>query len=130
MCELLELSCSSFYYWLSAPEPKRAHKRHELIKEIKAIHESSRNTYGSPRIAAELSRRGKPYSRSYVVRLMKTEGIRSKLKKKYRVTTDSKHSYPIAKNLLQRDFSADRLSQKWVGDEQMKVGYTLPRYSI
>lgn len=116
MCEILEVSCSSFYYWLSAPEPKRARKRVKLVKEIKAIHKSSHNTYGSPRIAAELSKRGQPYSRSYIARVMKAEGIRSKLKRKYRVTTDSKHTYPIAENLLQRDFSADGLSQKWVGD--------------
>ena len=55
-------------------------------------------------------------SRSYVARLMKKHGIRSKVKKKYRVTTDSSHTYGIAENLLQRDFSADALSQKWVGD--------------
>src|SRR5690606_36490481 len=55
-------------------------------------------------------------SRSYVARLMKKHGIRSKVKKKYRVTTDTSHSYGIAENLLQRDFSADALSQKWVGD--------------
>ncbi len=72
--------------------------------------------YGSPRITAELHKEGEPVSRSYVARLMKKHGIRSKVKKKYKITTDSSHSYRIAENLLQRDFSADALSQKWVGD--------------
>src|SRR5690606_21177495 len=82
----------------------------------RSIHKSSHGTYGSPRITAELNKRGYEISRSYVARLMKSKGIRSKIKRKYRVTTDSKHTYPVAENLLQRDFSAATLSQKWVGD--------------
>lgn len=85
-----------------------------LIDKIQKVHKDSGYIYGSPRITAELHKEGDVVSRSYVARLMKKHGIRSKVKKKYKITTDS--SYRIAENLLQRDFSADALSQKWVGD--------------
>lgn len=87
-----------------------------LIDKIQKVHKDSGYIYGSPRITAELHKEGDVVSRSYVARLMKKHGIRSKVKKKFKITTDSSHSYRIAENLLQRDFSADALSQKWVGD--------------
>lgn len=86
------------------------------MTEIRSIHESSNSIYGSPRITAELNSRGRKISRPYVARLMKEMNIRSKIRRKFRVTTDSNHTYPVAKNLLKRDFSADALSKKWVGD--------------
>jgi len=86
------------------------------VDKIQKAHSDSKYIYGSPRITAELHKKGEKVSRSYVARLMKKHGIRSKVKKKDRVTTDSSHSYGIAENLLQRDFSADSLSQKWVGE--------------
>lgn len=116
MCNVLEISSSGFYYWLSAPQTKNEKSRLELLEEIRSIHQSSHSIYGSPRITAELNRRGRKISRPYVARLMKEMNIRSKIRRKFRVTTDSNHTYPVAENLLQRDFSADALSQKWVGD--------------
>lgn len=86
------------------------------MEKIKQVHRSSGCIYGSPRIAAELNKSGDHISRSYVGRLMSRNGIRSKVKRKYKATTDSSHGYRVAENLLQRDFSADTLSQKWVGD--------------
>lgn len=116
MCKVFEVSSSGFYHWLSAPQTARGQRKLELLDKIRSIHKSSHGTYGSPRVTAELNKRGCQISRSYVARLMKEEGIRSKIKRKYRITTDSDHTYPVAENLLQRDFSADTLSQKWVGD--------------
>src|SRR5690606_16072628 len=66
--------------------------------------------------AIALKKKDRQVSRSYVARLMKKMNLRSKIRKKYKVTTDSRHSYRVAENLLQRDFSAAALSQKWVGD--------------
>lgn len=86
------------------------------MEEIRSIYESNHGIYGSPRITAELNLKGRKISRPYVARLMKEMNIRSKIRRKFRVTTDSNHTYPVAENLLQRDFSADALSQKWVGD--------------
>lgn len=116
MCYVLNVSAGCFYRWLVFPESPGEQRVKILVEKIQKIHKGSSYIYGSPRITAELHKAGDPVSRSYVARLMKKHGIRSKVKKKYKITTDSSHSYRIAENLLQRDFSADVLSQKWVGD--------------
>lgn len=116
MCQILNVSSSCFYRWLVSPDPPGEQRSKMLIDKIQKVHKDSGYIYGSPRITAELHKEGDVVSRSYVARLMKKHGIRSKVKKKYKITTDSSHSYRIAENLLQRDFSADALSQKWVGD--------------
>lgn len=116
MCVVLNVNSSCFYRWLVCPGSPREQRTKTLVDKIQKVHRDSGHLYGSPRIAAELNKKGGRVSRSYVARLMKKNGIRSKIKKKYKVTTDSTHSYRIAENLLQRDFSADALSQKWVGD--------------
>lgn len=116
MCEVLNVNSSCFYRWLISPESPGEQRSKALVDKICQAHRDSKYIYGSPRITAELHKKGEKVSGSYVARLMKKHGIRSKVKKKYRVTTDSGHSYGIAENLLQRDFSADSLSQKWVGD--------------
>jgi len=87
-----------------------------LTKQIKEVHQQSRRIYGSPRITEELKRRNFKVSRSRVARLMKKENIRSKIKKKYVITTDSKHSFRIAPNLLQRNFTVDAPGKVWVSD--------------
>lgn len=116
MCQVLTVSASCFYRWLVSPESPGEQRSKILVEKIQKVHKASGYVYGSPRITAELHKEGDLISRSYVARLMKKHGIRSKVKKKYKITTDSSHSYRIAENLLQRDFSADSLSQKWVGD--------------
>ncbi len=116
MCKVLSVSSSCFYRWLVAPESPREQRSEALVDKINQAHRDSKYIYGSPRITAELHKKGEKVSRSYVARLMTKHGIRSKVKKKYRVTTDSRHSYGIAENLLKRDFSVDSLSEKWVGD--------------
>ena len=83
---------------------------------VKQVHQNIGEIYGSPRIALELNKKKHRVSRSYVGRLMRKLNIRSRIRKKFKVTTDSKHSFALAENLLGRDFHADGLSQKWVGD--------------
>ena len=85
--------------------------------QIDRIYQKSKCRYGSPRIAMELKVQGIKASRPRVARLMRKAHIRSIIRKTYRVqTTDSKHLYALAENLLNRDFSADKLGQKWVSD--------------
>ena len=88
----------------------------DLSALIKQEYENSHQIYGSPRITQELKKKNKQVSRSYVARIMKKLNLRSKIRRKYKVTTDSSHKYGVAENLLGRDFSAGALSQKWVGD--------------
>ena len=91
-------------------------KNRRLLMEIKAVHKRSRTTYGSPRIHAQLNESGHACSRYRVARLMRQHGIVSKHKRKFKVTTNSVHSYPIAENLLQRRFNVFRPGQCWVSD--------------
>ena len=92
-------------------------KHNQLLTHVRQIHTQSQGRYGSPRIADELRDRGVKVSRNRVARLMHKAAIRSIMYKKYRVqTTDSSHDYPVAKNLLNREFTVDRPGRKWVSD--------------
>ncbi len=116
MCRTLEVGSSGFYAWLKRPESPRCQENRWLLMEIKVVHEKSRKTYGSPRIHAELNENGTACSQYRVARLMRQHGIVSKHKRKFRVTTNSVHSFPIAENLLQRRFNVFRPGQCWVSD--------------
>ena len=117
MCRVLEVSKSAFYSWLECPT--RGGPEDRLLRvHVRAIHRRSRETYGSPRIHAELRDEGFRVSRKRVARLMREEGIAGlPAKKKFRVaTTDSDHDDPIADNVLKRNFGAERPNEAWVGD--------------
>lgn len=117
MCKILKASVSSYYYWRKNPESKREQQQKELSGHIREAFKASKGRYGSPRIAAELESKGIRASRPRVARAMKKMGLKSIVRKKYRVqTTDSKHQYQVSENHLNRDFSAERVSQKWVSD--------------
>ena len=88
----------------------------QIVERIKCLFEESRQIYGSHRIQKMLEREGLHYARSYVARWMKTMGFKSVLKRRYVVTTDSHHSFPIAENVLNSDFSSLKLGEKWVSD--------------
>jgi transposase InsO family protein len=116
MCRTLEVGSSGFYAWLKRPESPRNQENQRLLMEIKVLHQKSRKTYGSPRIHAELNGNGNACGKHRVARLMRQHGIVSKHKRKFRVTTNSAHSYPVAENLLQRQFDVPRPGQCWVSD--------------
>jgi putative transposase len=116
MCELLKVSRSGYYAWLERPESKRTKENKILSKHIQQIHKDSDQTYGSPRIQAELIVQGFPLSRQRVVRLMKRLNIKARHKRRFKVTTDSQHALPIADNILDRKFTATEPDQAWVAD--------------
>lgn len=87
-----------------------------LLSDIRMVHERSRRTYGSPRVTAELHAQGVGCSENRVARLMRLNGIQSKRRRKYRVTTNSKHNHPVAPNLLAREFTVDHPNAVWVSD--------------
>lgn len=87
-----------------------------LQLEIKTIFDESKGTYGSPRIHEELKKLGKPVSRRRIAKLMRVCGLKSRIKRKFRITTNSKHPYPIAENLLDRNFNPANLNEVWVSD--------------
>lgn len=116
MCKVLEVSRSGYYDWKRRGESRRQRQGQELLVAIKAIHQKSRNTYGSPRVYAALKAQGYRCGLNQVARLMGEAGIRAKTKRKFKATTDSKHSYPVASNLLGRNFQVEGRNQVWLTD--------------
>lgn len=116
MCKVFKISRSSYYRSLKHTPSNRDNENRMLLFEIKRIHEKSRASYGSPRIAQELRLSGFNVSRPRVARLMKKNGIKAVRTKKFVVTTNSKHKYPIAPNKLERNFTAKAKGQVWVSD--------------
>ena len=117
MCQVLRVSISGYYYWLKHPVGSRAGKEQQLLAAVRKVYQLSNCRYGSPRISVELQQQGIQASRPRVARLMRKHAIRSIIRRKYRVqTTDSNHNYAIAENYLNRNFSANRLAEKWVSD--------------
>jgi putative transposase len=116
MCHVLEVSRSGFYRWMKRKESKRSLARRRFDVKVKAVFEARKKRYGSPKITEELRNQGIQTSRSRVAASMKRQGLRSKVRRKYRVTTDSKHSYPVADNLLNRNFTTQAANQVWVSD--------------
>lgn len=111
------ISKNSYYHWLKSKtsvviETAKDH----LKKRIKVIFEDSREIYGSHRIQKKLEREGLKYCRSYIGLLMKELGLKSVLKRKFVVTTDSNHEFSIAKNVLNRDFKSIQIGEKWISD--------------
>jgi transposase InsO family protein len=116
MCRTLEVAKSGFYAWCSRPEPDRARDDRRLKVQIRASHEASKRRYGSPRIHEDLKAAGEQVSRKRIARLMKEEGILARRRRRFVRTTDSKHNLPVAPNLLEREFTAEKPNQCWVGD--------------
>jgi putative transposase len=116
MCSVLKVSASGYYSWRKGNSDQRSNREKELLKQIEEIYNQSHQTYGSPRIFEELKSKGIKVSRSMVARIMKKHSIRSVHAKKFKITTDSKHEYRVADNVLNRNFSADHKSEKWVSD--------------
>jgi len=116
MCRLLNVSRSCYYYWLTASPSIRQLENTRLSHLIKKVFIEGRATYGSRRIRRELIKMGEKISRRRVIKLMKEKQLTCKTKKKFKVTTDSKHDQPIAPNLLKRAFNANKPNQKYVGD--------------
>jgi transposase InsO family protein len=117
MCRVLAVSRSGYYAWRNRPTSARKMADQELSQHIKQIHHQSRQTYGSPRIQAELAENGVNCGCKRVARLMRQEELFAKQSCKFKVTTtDSAHPYPVAPNLLDQDFTTSRPNEKWLTD--------------
>ncbi len=116
MCEVLSVSRSGYYAWRKNPESKRKQSNNKLRKKIRTVHRNSRETYGSPRVYQVLKQQGKVCSKNRVARLMREDGLKAKTKKRFKATTNSKYSFPVAPNLLDRDFSPEEPNQVYPGD--------------
>ena len=102
--------------WQQRPESIHAARDRQLRVLIRGSHEGSRRAYGSPRVLEHLLEQGIPISRKRVARLMQVEGLKARVRKRFRATTMSDHDQPIAASVLDRQFVAKRPNQRWVGD--------------
>lgn len=110
------MSKSGYFDWTKRDcSPKEA-SRSRLVVKIAEIHQGSRKTYGSPRVYQVLKAMGERCSKSTVERLMRENGIRSKVRRKFKATTDSNHRLPVAPNRVKRDFTAAAPNRLWVTD--------------
>jgi putative transposase len=116
LCRALEVSPSGYYAWRSRGPSPRARADIGLRHAIRVVHAESCGRYGSPRIHRAIQARGFLAGRNRVIRLMQAEGLRARRRRRFRVTTDSRHACPVAANLVQRRFVAHRPNQLWVAD--------------
>lgn len=116
MCQVLGVSVSGYYAWLRRPESRRSREDRRLLIEIRAIHRQSRRTYGSPRMHRELRERQYDCGRHRVARLMRQDGLEGTFRRRFRVTTNSQHKWPVAPNRLQRRFEVATVDTVWAGD--------------
>lgn len=119
MCRVLEVSKAGFYAWRSREPSAHSTRDAELTRWIRAAHRRSGSTYGSRRVHAELKDEGFACGRNRIARLMRDDGLQGLQKRRYHVTTNSKHFEPVASNVLARRFSpddAEALNRRWVGD--------------
>jgi putative transposase len=117
LCDVLGVSTAGYYAWRSRPESRRSAANREIVDDIKQVHRDTSGRYGSPRIHAELKAQGRGVSRGRIERLMRHHGIRAIMARPRRVrTTDSRHGFPIAPNLLDRDFTASAPNRIWLAD--------------
>jgi putative transposase len=112
----LDVSPSGYYAWLDRPESHRAKSNRALVTKIRVHHKASRYIYGSPRIHEDLMESGDRVGVNRVARLMRNNGIQSKMAKKFVLTTDSKGTMDPAPDRLQRDFTAPQANVAWVSD--------------
>ena len=117
MCEVLDVSVSGYRAWKRGGTPDRKRLTNgQLVAVIGAIDNELKGAYGSPRMVRELRGRGFTAGKERVERLMRENGIRARHKRRYKVTTDSKHGMPVAENLLNRQFTPTTPNQVWTSD--------------
>jgi len=116
LCRVLRVTRGGFYAWCGRGPSAHAQRDGQLRLKVRTFFEASRRRYGSPRIIRDLQDDGERISRKRVVRLMQEEGLVARKRKRFKSTTMSDHDQPVAANLLDRQFAAERPNQRWVGD--------------
>lgn len=116
LCWVLGVSVSGYYAWRKRPVSQRTQTNQALVAHIKAVHRASYETYGSPRIHAELVAQGYGCGRHRIARLMRLHGIQAKQCRQRRITTRRQDGDPVAPNRLDRQFMATAPNRKWLAD--------------
>ncbi|WP_197413358.1 IS3 family transposase [Flavobacterium sp. TAB 87] len=121
MCKVLQVSSGSYYRWKKQSITARRQLKIILKEQITLIYFAAKQRYGSPRITLELQHLGYKVSLITVAKYMKELGLRSKLSKKFKVTTNSNHNYLVVENVLNREFIVKMPSKVWVSDGNLRI---------
>ena len=116
LCKVLAVSSSGFADWQAGDGPTHWLSDAQLLALIRSVHAEVDGAYGSPRMYRELKARGHPVSKTRIARLMRKHGIRARHKRRYKVTTDSRHTLPVAPNRLDRQFVTRAAECVWTAD--------------
>lgn len=116
MCDCLQVSRSGYYEWKGRPPSSHASRDAVLQEAVKKAYQEHKSRAGSPRIMLHLRAQGHCTSKKRVARLMRTCHLRAKAARKYKATTNSAHSLPVAPNIINQNFSASKADEKWVSD--------------
>jgi putative transposase len=116
MSRVLEVSRSGYYQWVRGVPSARAREDERLKIEIRAAHQRTRETYGPRRLQPELAASGVQAGRDRIARLRRSMGLYCRQRRRFKVTTDSGHTMPVAPNLLNQEFQPTAPNQVWVSD--------------
>jgi putative transposase len=116
MCRILQVSHSGYYHWRVKPLSKRDKRNQIICEKIESIFLKEKRRAGYRRVARKLKNEGILVSYNHVAKLMKVKGLRAKAARKFKATTNSNHSLPVAPNLLEQNFEAKQPNEKWVSD--------------
>jgi putative transposase len=116
MSRVMSVSTSGYYAWLGRPLSQRAQEEMRLEVEIKAAHKRTRQTYGPERLQYDLAEHGIQVGICRIKRIRRKLGLRCKQKRKFKVTTDSRHGLPVAENLLNQQFRVYEPKKVWLSD--------------
>jgi transposase InsO family protein len=116
LCQVFGISRSGYYEWLNQKPSVRKLEAERLKNIIHTAYQMSRRVYGYRRVHAEMRAQNISCSLNRVSRLMKQEGLKSKTRRKFRITTDSTHTLPVYPNLLERNFIAKKPNMSWTSD--------------
>jgi putative transposase len=116
LCRCLRVSRSGFYAWASRGPSARVQQDARLIAQLRLVHADSRHTYGRPRLCRALRARGIRVGGNRVARLMRAAGLRARGRRRFVITTDSRHNFTIAPNRVRRRFRPRRLNRVWAAD--------------
>lgn len=116
LCHVMQVNPCGYYAWLKAPEPKNNSSRTKLKERVKELFNESHGSFGSRRISRHLKNEGLAVGRFKAGSLMKELNLFVRKKRRYVMTTDSKHNHKVADNLLDRNFNPDKPNQVWTTD--------------
>ena len=116
LCRILDVSASGYHAWRNRPLSHRAREEMRLEIEIRAAHRRTRETYGPERLQQDLAAHGVEIGMHRIKRLRQKLGLRCRQKRRFKATTDSRHSLPVAENLLAQNFEAPAPGQVWLSD--------------